>query len=173
MNTYAVVNFDTGGYDIEVAAVLAGLFAIVCLLSKWEVLWRVLLTAVILLVGLVYFYGSPLNHSSFKQRMELSAMSLYEQINPSLCSDSAVTRKVISLVPQTVPGLSFTSGKLEYIGPAGGNNCAALLTLSDEAFTSMYSAKEVNGKIVVKVAMVGGFPVTELTENSQFDRMIE
>ena len=89
MNTYTEF--------IEVAALFAGLFAIVCLLAKWEVLWRVLLTAVILLVGLVYFYGSPLNHSSFKERMELSAMSLYEQINPSLCSNPAVTRKVISL----------------------------------------------------------------------------
>ena len=158
MNTYAEF--------IELAALFAGLFAIVWLLSKWEVL-RVLLIAVILLVGLVYFNASPLNHSSFKQRMELSAVSLYEQINPSLCSNPAVTRKVISLVPQTVPGLLFTSGKLEYIGPAGGNNCAALLTVSDEAFTTMYSAEEVNGKIVVKVAMVGGFPVTELKDNGR------
>ena len=152
---------------IQVTALFAGLFAFAWLFSKWRVL-LVLLTAVILLVGLVYLNAPPPNHGSLKQRMELSAMSLYEQINPSLCSNPEVTRKVSSIVPQTVPGLLFTSVKLEYIGPSGGNNCAALLTVSDEAFAgNLYSAEEVNGKIVVKVATVGGFPVTELKDSGR------
>ena len=152
---------------IQVVALFAGLGAFAWLLSKWQV-GLVSVFVVLLSVGLVYFNAPPPNHDySFKQRMELSAMSLYERINPSLCSNPEVTRKVINLVPQNAPGLLFTSGKLEYIVPAGGNNCAALLTVSDEAFTTMYSAEEVNGKIVVKVAMVGGFPATELTENGR------
>ena len=151
---------------IQMAALFAGLVALAWVLSKWQV-GLVLLIAIILLVGLVYLNAPSPNHYSLKQRMELSAVSLYEQINPSFCSNPEVIRKVISLVPQIVPGLLFTSGKLEYIRPAGGNNCAGLLTVSDEAFETLYSAEEVNGKIVVKVAMVGGFPVTELKDNGR------
>ena len=158
MNTYAEF--------IQLVALFAGLVAFAWLLSKWQVRLA-LLIAFILLVGLVYLNAPPPHHDSLKQRMELSAVSLYEQIKPSLCSNPEVTRKVISLVPQTVPGLLFTSGKLEYVGPAGGNNCSALLTVSEEVFETLYSVEEVNGKIAVKVTMVGGFPVTELKDNGR------
>ncbi len=158
MNTYAEF--------IEVVALFAGLVVFAWLLSKWQVR-LVLLSAVILLVGLVYLNAPPPNHDSLKQRMELSALSFYEKIKPSLCSNQEVTRKVISLIPKTVPGLLFTSGQLEYIGHVGGNNCTAILTASDDYFVTMYSAEEVNGNIVVNVAIVGGFPVTELTENDR------
>ncbi len=89
---------------IQVAALFVGLVAFAWLLSKRQG-QLILLIAVILLVGLVYLNAPPPNHDSWKQRMELSAVSLYEQIKPSLCSNPEVTRKVISLVPKTVPGL--------------------------------------------------------------------
>ncbi len=78
MNTYAEF--------IQWVALFAGLVTFAWLLSKWQVR-LVLLIAFILLVGLVYLNAPPPHHDSLKQRMELSAVSLYEQIKPSLCSN--------------------------------------------------------------------------------------
>ena len=76
MNTYAEF--------IQVVALFAGLVAFAWLLSKWQGR-LILLIAFILTVGLVYLNAPPSNHDSLKQRMELSAVSLYEQIKSSLC----------------------------------------------------------------------------------------